>query len=120
MTTYKVLEDNGGGLHLFVFRGLRVIAGYSNFEYAPGTLTPCLDALDDGDDMHTWDGAIDKPRSAWDKISGSEYGWEIVAEGGRNKTRHLYKARMGRSAQREFGVSDDERYAAPAKAEGSA
>jgi hypothetical protein len=107
---YKVIEDNGGGLHLYVFeRGGRCIWAHNAYEYSPGNLSDDLDALEAGDDpRRDWEGGADDPQALYESISGYEFGWEIVAEGSK-RGRKLYKGRMGVAAQIEFGVSDDER-----------
>lgn len=106
---YKVIEDNGGGLHLYVFSGRKCVWAHTGYEYSPGNLTADLESLEAGDDpRRDWDGGEDDPQAAYDNINGYEYGWEVVAEGGKGR-RKLHKARMGAAAQIEFGVSDEER-----------
>jgi hypothetical protein len=105
---YKVVEDNGGGLHLYVFWGSKVIYAATDYEYAPGRLTQDLRALDEGTDISRWDSNVDDPQAAYDSITSHEYGWKVVASGGGGQ-RHLHKSVMGGAAQIEFGVSDDER-----------
>lgn len=113
---YQVVEDNGGGLHLFVFRGRKVVYASSGHEYRPGSLVNAdLPALEAGDDTSSWDGNIANPQAAYDELTAYEHGWEIVAEGNTGQ-RKLHPARMGRAAQLEFGVSDDQRDAAQAAA----
>jgi len=113
--TYKVIEDNGGGLSLFVLRGSRVIWSHSGYEYSRGQLTTDLDALDAGTDVTRWDGGDDNPQGAYDSLTGYEYGWQVVATGGGGK-RKVYPHHMGAAAQLEFGVSDAERDRAQAAA----
>lgn len=111
---YQVIEDNGGGLHLFVFRGHRVAYASSGHEYRPSSLVnDDLPALEDGDDTSTWEGNVDNPQAAYDELTSYEHGWEIVAEGSVGR-RKIYPGRMGRAAQLEFGVTDDQRDAAQA------
>lgn len=111
---YQVIEDNGGGLHLFVFRGRKVAYASSGHEYRPGSLTnDDLPALENGDDTSTWEGASSTPQADYDNLTSYEHGWEIVAEGGVGR-RKIYPGRMGRAAQEEFGVTDDDRDAAQA------
>lgn len=113
---YQVIEDNGGGLYLFVFGGRgRIVYASSGHEYRPGSLaSDDIPALEDGDDTSTWEGGEDNPKAAYDTLTSCEYGWEIVAEGGVGRQRKLYPGRMGRAAQLEFGVTDDQRDAAQA------
>lgn len=113
---YQVIEDNGGGLHLYVFSGAKCVWAHTGYEYSPGNLVADLDALESGDDpRRDWDGGADDPQETYDNTTSYEYGWEIVADGGKNR-RKLRKGRMGCAAQIEFGVSDDERDAAQAAA----
>jgi hypothetical protein len=105
---YQVIEDNGGGLSLIVFRGKKVIFSHSGYEYNQGNLTADLDALDGGDDTKSWEGNSETPQSDYDKLTSYEYGWKIVASGS-NGNRKLLKANMGRAAQLEFSVSDEDR-----------
>jgi len=105
---YKVIEDNGGGLSLFVLRGRKVIYSHSGYEYNRGQLTQDLDELDSGTDVTSWDGCDDSPQDIYDNLTSYEYGWEVVATGGRGK-RHLNKGKMGVAACLEFGVSQEER-----------
>lgn len=106
--TYKVIEDNGGGLHLYVFWGSKVIYAATDYEYRPGKLMQDLDVLDAGTDIGGWESNVDNPQVDYDSITSYEYGWQCVTTGGGGQ-RHLYKARMGRAAQTEFGVSDEDR-----------
>lgn len=115
MSKYQVVEDNGGGLHLFVFRGRKVIAGFSGYEYNVGNLSTDMNALESGGSTADWEGQMDTPQAAYDNLTGYQYGWQVVAEGGKGN-RKLHKARMGRAAQIEFGVSDEERDTAQAAA----
>lgn len=113
---YQVIEDNGGGLHLYVFSGSKCVWAHTGYEYSPGNLVADLDALESGDDpRRDWEGGADDPQAIYDNITSYSHGWEIVAEGGKN-IRKLHKAKMGRAAQLEFGVSDNERDAAQAAA----
>lgn len=105
---YQVIEDNGGGLTLAVFRGRTPIYVHSGYEYNPGQLTGDLDELDSGTDIHTWDGCEDDPAGVYDALTSHEYGWQVVAEGGGGR-RKLHKAVMGRAAMLEFSVTDEER-----------
>lgn len=113
---YKVIEDGGGGLHLYVFSGRKCVWAHTAYEYSPGNLSADLESLESGaDPRRDWDGGEDDPQGVYDQITSYDYGWELVAEGGKGR-RKLYKARMGRAAQIEFGVSDEERDAAQSAA----
>lgn len=113
---YQVIEDNGGGLHLYVFSGSKCVWAHTGYEYSTGNLVADMDALESGDDpRRDWESGADEPQAIYDNTTSYSHGWEIVAEGGKNR-RKLHKGRMGRAAQLEFGVSDDERDAAQAAA----
>lgn len=105
---YKVIEDNGGGLALYVFWGRTVIYSHSGYEYNPGQLTQDLDELDRGTEIKDWEGCDEKPQENYNQTTNHEYGWEIVASGGNGK-RALHKSRMGNAAMIEFGVTDADR-----------
>ncbi|MGB4952277.1 MAG: hypothetical protein WBO55_16770 [Rhizobiaceae bacterium] len=106
---YKVIENNGGGMSLYVFSGRKCVWSHTGYEYSPGNLIADLDSLEAGaDPRRDWDGGVDDPQGDYDQIMSYDHGWELVAEGGKGR-RELHKARMGRAAQIEFGISDDER-----------
>lgn len=111
---FQVIEDNGGGLHLFLLRGRRVIHATANYEFYAGALMADIDALVAGDENFE-ESNVDDPQAAYDYLIGSEYGAEIIAEGGKGRLK-LHKSRMGRAAQSEFGISDEEIEAAQAAA----
>ena len=105
--TYKVLEDNGGGLHLFVFRGKRVIYSHSGYEMTHGQLTSDMAELDSGTDITAWDGCDDDPQGNWDNLISYAHGWYIIASGGRG-THKINKGILGAAGCKEFGVSEKE------------
>lgn len=96
---YKVIEDNGGGLTLYVF------AADGNVEYAhdyegSGCLLHDIEAIGNGaDPAHDWDGNAEDPQAYYDSITSFEYGWEVVAD-----NEGLYPEKMGNSALLEFGI----------------
>lgn len=110
MTTYDytVIEDNGGGLYLYIFpHGSDVpVKGFGGYEYNPGNLTADLDLLDKGDDAETWDNCMADPAADWDNLTGHDYGYEVIATGGGGQ-RTLYPDRMGRAGQIEFGADNE-------------
>jgi hypothetical protein len=103
---YEVIEDNGGGLSLYVFWAGKVIYSHSGYEYVPGQLTYDLDTLDAGTNVKGWDGREANPQESYDNITSYDFGWEVVASGG-GGTRRLHKSHMGGAAMREFGVEED-------------
>lgn len=106
--TYTVIEDNGGGLHLYVWQDDQVVYGHSGYEHNPGQLTNDLRELDFGSDVETWDGNEDDPQAEWDYWTPEMQrngGYQIVARG-KNGERSIYADRMGAAARKEFNISD--------------
>src|ERR1700761_1019820 len=104
---WQVIEDNGGGLHLFVYGdggidGGKVIYAHSGYEYNKGQLTTDLSNLDEGGDVGQWDGCEDGNLQAYAQ-SYDDPSSSVVAQGADGE-RRLFTARMGRAAQLEFGV----------------
>ena len=100
--SYKVVEDNGGGLYLYVFQHNKCVYSHSGYEYNRGQLTEDLDSLDFGSDVDNWDGCDDTPQSNWDYwFTIESFGWKIVAEGKAGK-RVLYPEIMGSTASLEL------------------
>jgi len=100
---YKVFEDNGGGLYLFVFGDdNKVIYVHAGYEYSEGQLAEDITALKYGSDPKDWDGNEEDPQACWDSLDDESYrngGWKIVADND-----GIYPGVMGRAAQREFGI----------------
>jgi len=107
---YKVVEDNGGGMTLFVFWGRKPIYCHTGYEFIRHQLSNDLDALDAGTNLAEWEGGEDDPQGAWNSLFRADWycGNRIVVEGGGGK-RKLHKGLMGRAAMLEFGVTDEER-----------
>ena len=98
---YQYIEDNGGGLYLFVFAGEEVLAGIENLEYAQaGEWNDVKDGLaaDPLVEVGGWDGHLDNPQEAYNSLVREQLGYEIVCQSGK-----LYPDSMGRAAQRYFG-----------------
>jgi len=105
---YEVIEDNGGGLHLFVF-GEDGIVEYaaSGIEYnpEPGCLYRDIKAIKDGADpvSEGWDtGSLDgseiSPQEYYEEFdveSGRNGGWAVVADND-----GIYYGKMGYAASR--------------------
>lgn len=104
---YKVVEDNGGGLSLFVFWGRKPIYCHSGYEFNRNQLSDDLDTLDAGTDITEWEGGEEDPADEWENLLTYRYGWNIVASGGAGK-RKLHKAHMGTATMLEFGVTLEE------------
>jgi len=105
----NIIEDNGGGLAMFVFggRGIeggKVIWAHTGYEYNPGQLSECIQALLNGDDPRKdWEGAIDNAQAVYDDYDRFEHGWEVVAQVYGDKL-HIYPGNTGVAARIEFGV----------------
>lgn len=102
--TYQVIEDNGGGLHLFIFdQNDKVIRGISNLEYlSHEDFMACINDLDNGSDGSDWEGQYGDPQAIYDEFNSSDFGSEVVG----NESR-TWPERMGRAAQIAYGVDGD-------------
>lgn len=116
----QVIEDNGGGLYLFIFgRGGicsgNVIYATSGYENRPGSslyesaLLEDIEVLLAGcdDPRIEWDGCDPDPKKLYASFREGEPGWEIVAEI-RAHNFVTYPKRMGVAAQLALKVSDNE------------
>ena len=101
---YKVIEDNGGGLSIYVFDGEKVIYSHSGYEKNRGQLSYDLNDLDRDHSVDGWDGCEEDPQAAWDQLQSYNYGWKIVADN-KDGDRTLYPNSMGTAARLEFGIT---------------
>lgn len=106
--TWQVVEDNGGGLHLFVFEENDVIYYADGYEHSDDALRDAVQALRDGRDpraegweLPIWvvEGEHDIQR-IYDELTSNQYGWQIVAD-----QDGIYPDRMGAAALRAFGLA---------------
>lgn len=100
---YQYIEDNGGGLYLFVFDGDTLAAGIGNLEYAGGGEGAEVQAelrADAVEAVRTWEGRLDDPRTVYDAFC-ADWTSHVVAD-----ERGVYPDRMGRAAMRYFGVTE--------------
>jgi hypothetical protein len=101
---YQYIEDNGGGLYLFVFDGGgALVAGIGNLEYAgAGEGAEVQDALraDAVAAVRTWEGQLEDPRPVYDAFC-ADWTAKIVAD-----ERGVYPDRMGRAAMIYFGIAE--------------
>lgn len=105
MVKFGYYEDNGGGLHLYVFDAdVNMIAGYTNLEYAgagewndvkAGMMTDPLKEIDGWDS----DSRLENPQEHYEAITATEFGWQLVAS-----EKGLYPDRMGAAARKYFGI----------------
>lgn len=106
--SYEYYEDNGGGLHLFVFEDGKVVDGITNLEYAGGEWNDIKDDLNKNavSAVRTWEGHMsDNDMDAvavYAKVQASQYGYDLVCKNGT-----LYPDVMGRAAQIYFGVDTE-------------
>lgn len=83
---FEVIEDNAGGLHLFVYGDDGdVVYAASDFEYVPGNLAEAMKALWNGADpiADGWDIQYKDPqefRNGFTEQSQRNGGWELVAD----------------------------------------
>jgi hypothetical protein len=100
---YTVVEDNGGGLHLFLFEPGTdtLVSGFTDFEFVPGALAESLDGLDAGDDTSGWEGEMYDAQEEWNFLQSHEYGHWIIAYS-EGDTRVIKPDRMGKAGQTEF------------------
>lgn len=104
---YTYIEDNAGGLFLFVLDDAGVVLdAIQDLEHAQAgewlrvaanlQTTPLLT-------IQGWDGHMEEMQEQWDYINSHELGYEIVCQNGT-----IYPARMGAAARRYFAVADDD------------
>lgn len=96
---YQVLEDNAGGMHLFFFtEDGQVILGVENIEHVqPGDLDNVT-----LENARTWDSQIENSQKAYGEMVGFEFGYQVVAD-----QYGVYPDRMGRAAQRVYGIETE-------------
>lgn len=108
MKRFCVIEENGGGLYLVIFRGqeeTEVEYLHSGYEFCPGQLMEDLWALFCGDDpAKDWDGnEIESGIVMFHDIflpAYWNYGWKIVADND-----GAYPERMGAAAAKEISLT---------------
>jgi hypothetical protein len=96
------VEDNGGGLALYITKGNKVIWSHSGYEYNKGQLSNDMQAFCKNQDISDWDGDEGKiGQEAYRQYQKSEYGYKCVAEviDGKMTT---YPNSMGSAASLEF------------------
>ena len=101
---YSVVEDNAGGLTLFVFSDLarsKVIFAHTGYQYddMQGRLVEDLAALQaDITSVAEWEGNDEQGQAMWDGLDVQSYGWKVVA----NEHGPIAAEKMGVAARREF------------------
>ena len=110
--SYKAIEDNSGGLHLFVFEDVdgdgkeKVIYEHSGYEYVKGQLNDDLKALHNGGHPEDWDGCEENPERDYEHMINSEYGYKIIAACDYHRAPEIFQAEMGLSGLREFDLNN--------------
>ena len=108
--SFRYIEDNGGGLHLFVFDvNDKVVGGITNLEYAgEGEWDAVKDSMsiDALEEIRRWEGHMSDhgidPAEFYAEIMGSDFGYNVVCDNGT-----LYPDTMGRAAEMYFGIDID-------------
>lgn len=106
LSRYEVIEDNGGGLTLFVFDGNNVARhAFPNLEYlSHDDFMSGLDQLEAEWDISDWEGDFNDPHGLYMQITGYNHGWEVVADCQRDNERDIYPDCMGFAAMEAFGI----------------
>lgn len=102
-TSYQYIEDNGGGLYLFAWAEDGSIDGIGNLEYAqPGEGADVRAELDSNayTAIRIWDGHLTNPAEVYAGFRDDATSSVVASNHG------IYTERMGRAAQRYFGVTD--------------
>lgn len=112
MYDYTVIEDNGGGLHLYLFApgSDKPLATFDGFEYTPGNLIDTLDSLDSGDAIDHWEGRVnlDETLARWEYLQDNQFGYDVIAYRKASDTERTIKPeKMGRAGQIEFGIEEE-------------
>lgn len=94
---FEVVEDNGGGLTLFVFgEDGRVIYAHTGYEYIKGQLREDLENLADGDDPTSWDGCLEDMELAYNELQNPIDSCVVADNDG------IYPDKFGGAAKYEF------------------
>ena len=103
--TFEVIEDNGGGLSLFIFDSKgRVEYAHTGYEHVQGQLSADLaDLAEGGNPVVEWEGCEEDPQGVYDSITSYRGGgWEVVAD-----NNGIYPNLMGSAAALEFGIDPE-------------
>lgn len=102
----KVIEDNGGGLHLYVMDSTDTcIYAHYGYEYRPGALTEDIKALIETDSVTDWEGYEENVAEEWEKLDIECTSRNIVADVTDSKLT-LFPEKMGRAAQLELKIEN--------------
>lgn len=106
MNTLEVIEDNGGGLALFVKEDDKVIYGHHGYEACGKALLDDIEAYINNPDTSDWEGNMDDPQAAYDSYKDRDeygqyvgpHGWQVVYRYETSGTSIVYHDRMGAAA----------------------
>jgi hypothetical protein len=110
MGMLEVIEDNGGGLALFVKDGENVVYGH-NYDGGGKQIMDDIAAYINNPDTSGWEGNLDDPQEAYDDYKEyDEYGqytgpqgWEVVYRYETPGTSTIFHSRMGVAAALLWG-----------------
>jgi hypothetical protein len=92
---WQVVEDNGGGLHFFVFSDEGTAqAASSGYEHNPSNLMPDIQAWYMTGTVAGWDGLEPDPQDLYDRMTGDPAHGAIIAHGDASGVEY-YPDRMG-------------------------
>ena len=118
-TEFCVVEDNSGGLHLFIFQDNTPSYYQNGFGFNPSQILDCIKSLAAGADIRDWDSNAEEIlqlfevnygtelsyaeviQRFWQEVSAEEVGFKIVADGFTGKW-VIYPKLMGEAAKQEF------------------
>lgn len=111
MSMLEVIEDNGGGLALFVKDGEKVVYGHHGYEANGQAILDDIKAYINNPDTSDWDGNMDDPQAAYDDYKEyDEYGqyigpqgWQVVYRYTGDGTSVVFHSRMGSAASLLWG-----------------
>lgn len=105
MLSFEVIEDNGGGLALAIFKGDKCIWLHCDYEYHPYDLLDDINAIKEGKNplRDNWDGGVEKPQKIYNEIMNWEaFNRRIVAD-----NNGVYINEMGCNAREAFGIKEE-------------
>lgn len=95
---YQVIEDNAGGLYLFIFNDDgECIYAHSGYQHCEGQIREDLIELESGGNASDWDGCEDNPQKYYNSIDTDGIGFNVIVDNNQS-----YFDAMGLSGQSEF------------------
>ena len=103
----KVVEDNAGGLTLYVMRSSdkRCVYAHTGYEYnsEPGRIKEDMESLIADDSISGWEGNEEELVAEWEELDLNPVYRQIIAAISYGKL-ILHPEHMGAAGEREFGV----------------